>query len=439
MAPSAREKELERQAFYRQLGETAKLSNTFVNPKTSNSQNFVGGSNSPLADQAARHTAPPMAPHPIRFGPGTVNNLTAEAARLQKHDISYPYAHHPQPAPQTPPHASPYTFVYSSPQLAPSVYEPQALSSRHEAREWEQAAPRMQVPQGDIQSFIATEIQRIMGQQVHKSIQPPQAQLMSDEERSSLLAYAEQCKAERDEVRALHRIAEGKADSAIKHQSQMAKNITHLERKLTDSEKALNSEREANRSLRRRIDEAESKSRKELDETKKRFNNALNEKHNLNERLSLANVEKEKSQDKVKMMRFDNKALDVQNAELRRQKIALEHQNTNVANQKDDLARQLVAVEAQLKQALRHKAKYTQVGQVEDQNELMSRSATTCAYNMHGSAVTDPLLNLTSPQHSSHNQAANSASAMKLAQVLHELQVASATSDPYQELGSVFK
>ncbi|BEJ16376.1 hypothetical protein CspHIS471_0509810 [Cutaneotrichosporon sp. HIS471] len=396
MAPSAREKELERQAFYRQL-------------------------------------APPMAPHPIRFGPGTVNNLTAEAARLQKHDISYQYAHHPQPAPQTPPHASPYTMVYSSPQLAPSVYEPQALSSGHEAREWEQAQRMMQVPQGDIQSFIATEIQRIMGQQVHKSIQPPQAQLMSDEERSSLLAYAEQCKAERDEVRALHRIAEGKADSAIKHQSQMAKNITDLERKLTDSEKALNSEREANRSLRRRIDEAESKSRKELDETKKRFNNALNEKHNLNERLSLANVEKEKSQDKVKMMRFDNKALDVQNAELRRQKMALEHQNTNVANQKDDLARQLVTVEAQLEQALRDKAKYTQ--ECDDMRvqhaRVRDRNAAT--------SVTDSLLNLTSPQHSSHNQAANSASATKLAQVLHELQVASATRDPYQELGSVFK
>ncbi len=52
-------------------------------------------------------------------------------------------------------------------------------------------------------------------------------------------------------------------------------------------------------------------------------------------------MEKEKSQDKVKMIRFDNKTLDAQNVELRGAKTALERQNAALTTQKDDLARQV--------------------------------------------------------------------------------------------------
>jgi hypothetical protein len=154
-AARAREKELERQAFYRQLGETAKLSHTFVNPPLAQ----AGSSRSQFAS-AARHTgkqivegrlwllltsAPPIAPHPMRIGPETVTNLTAEAlnhlnadmARLQQPDTTLSYTHHPPPQAYAPLH-HPTSSIYPTPQPAVSASDLQAFARGYEASEWEQ-------------------------------------------------------------------------------------------------------------------------------------------------------------------------------------------------------------------------------------------------------------------------------------------------------------
>jgi uncharacterized membrane protein YccC len=78
------------------------------------------------------------------------------------------------------------------------------------------------------------------------------------EDHSPLLARLEQYKEETDGLRELLRVAEVKADGAIKNQSHMAKNCSELERKLAEAEKGQNIEREANVQLRRRLEEVSS-------------------------------------------------------------------------------------------------------------------------------------------------------------------------------------
>lgn len=122
---------------------------------------------------------------------------------------------------------------------------------------------------------------------------------------AGLQAWMEKYKQEAEDTKIQLREAQDKANGATKHQSHMAKGIADAERRLAEAEKALGEEREVNDKLRRRVDEvsvartccfaltapqAEGRGRRELEEIKKRLNNAVNEKHNLNERLSLVTV-----------------------------------------------------------------------------------------------------------------------------------------------------
>lgn len=120
---------------------------------------------------------------------------------------------------------------------------------------------------------------------------------------AKLQAQVEQYKQTADEEVAKCREAEEKASSAIKHQSFLGKAKAEADHKLAQAEKMLAEERDVTANLRRRVQDVgemnlasalthqlESKVQREVEETKRRLHTTMNEKHNLNEKLSLVTV-----------------------------------------------------------------------------------------------------------------------------------------------------